>query len=384
MGTVLAVVVVVVALLTFVLDSSSKPFVREVSIDPYVCSGHGTCSTEKGHTSSIREPTSREDFRRLAQRRFPLLLRNLSLVRAWPATRSWSLHTIERHLPVVPAYSKHRSQSSTFITFHDDRPLEPLLASAKWDDFNLKQNTTVRGLLNGEELDCLAYAWEPWLARKCTLHPAHPERAHQDRSQEHGSRQRWLYFSASTRLLSEFWPSLEAEDEEVRVDAFRIAETGFQANLWMGSAGIVTHTHFDASWNFFAQIQGRKRFTLFSPDIPLPVYPCLHPHMGHVVPDILDSQAWAPSNLTALVADLKPGDVLIVPPMWFHQYVLFVLRVVCVACAWEPASWAHTDTAVSMNVFSAFFFVGALQRDNHVRFHFVQCLDRRARVCFHT
>lgn len=50
-----------------------------------------------------------------------------------------------------------------------------------------------------------------------------------------------------------------------------------QVNLWVGRAGIVTHTHYDCTYNFFVQLQGRKRFTLFPPDQNLYLFPCLHP-----------------------------------------------------------------------------------------------------------
>lgn len=50
-----------------------------------------------------------------------------------------------------------------------------------------------------------------------------------------------------------------------------------QVNLWVGRAGIVTHTHYDCTYNFFVQLQGRKRFTLFPPDHNLYLFPCLHP-----------------------------------------------------------------------------------------------------------
>jgi hypothetical protein len=75
-----------------------------------------------------------------------------------------------------------------------------------------------------------------------------------------------------------------------------------QVNLWVGRAGIITSTHYDATYNFFVQLQGRKRFTLFPPNQTLYLYPCLHPvminlndndfvmfqHYGHSQIDILN------------------------------------------------------------------------------------------------
>ncbi len=39
----------------------------------------------------------------------------------------------------------------------------------------------------------------------------------------------------------------------------------------------MTHAHYDCTYNFFFQLQGRKRFTLYPPSDHLYLYPCLHP-----------------------------------------------------------------------------------------------------------
>jgi hypothetical protein len=49
--------------------------------------------------------------------------------------------------------------------------------------------------------------------------------------------------------------------------------------VWIGAAGSTTHTHYDISENFYAQIYGVKRFVLFPPEETenLYLYPFLHP-----------------------------------------------------------------------------------------------------------
>ena len=105
----------------------------------------------------------------------------------------------------------------------------------------------------------------------------------------------------------------------------------YQSNLWAGKAGLVTHTHYDAQYNFFVQLRGRKRFTLLAPHVPLPQFSCLHPHYGHLSPAPSPFAAPAASErdvrkfehdglaLTAYIAELGPGDMLIVPPFWWHH-----------------------------------------------------------------
>ena len=49
--------------------------------------------------------------------------------------------------------------------------------------------------------------------------------------------------------------------------------------MWLGPGGATTHTHYDISYNFYAQIYGVKRFVLWPPEEHqnLYLYPFLHP-----------------------------------------------------------------------------------------------------------
>jgi len=47
--------------------------------------------------------------------------------------------------------------------------------------------------------------------------------------------------------------------------------------LWVGMEGVVTPCHFDEAFNFFAQIYGKKKFILFSPEH----FPNLYPFPYH-------------------------------------------------------------------------------------------------------
>ena len=93
-------------------------------------------------------------------------------------------------------------------------------------------------------------------------------------------------------------------------------------NLWLGRAGLMTYNHYDAQYNFFIQIQGRKRFYFAPPTEDMYEYPCLHPHFGHSQVNISDPNIretfphYYPSH--GLV-EVGPGDVLVVPPFWWHQ-----------------------------------------------------------------
>lgn len=133
--------------------------------------------------------------------------------------------------------------------------------------------------------------------------------------------------------------------------------------LWMGSAGVTAQTHHDRSYNFFAQIVGRKAFYIFSPSKwqELGMHPSYHGSRrqsrkifplreassreiltgkgrsvsfdgsscsaGPVEGTCASYDPEAPesdpgdSEADALEIFLDPGDVLFIPPFNFHSVV---------------------------------------------------------------
>jgi hypothetical protein len=183
--------------------------------------------------------------------------------------------------------------------------------------------------------------------------------------------------------------------DPLRVTSF--PSTAHQSNLWVGRSGIQTAGHFDLQFNFFVQLEGKKQFTLFAPSAPLRLFPNTHPHQAHTWPveeptlqarqkqpsqthssplaadesdeeeaeeaanrlpspkscegfvpldsDEADARPLhtgssqkhspPPSLIRRYVADLSSGDVLLVPPLWFHS-VTTVSRSVSVN-VWSDA-----------------------------------------------
>ena len=97
-------------------------------------------------------------------------------------------------------------------------------------------------------------------------------------------------------------------------------------NLWFGEGGNLTSLHFDTTENFLVQIYGRKKVRLFSPINT----PHLYPH------GLKTGGRFNFSRITDLDADLKtlyplfdgaryleetldPGDILYLPPGWWHE-----------------------------------------------------------------
>lgn len=95
-------------------------------------------------------------------------------------------------------------------------------------------------------------------------------------------------------------------------------------NLWFGSAENVTPLHYDHTNNFFAQVYGRKRLTLFDPmqtDLLYP-YP-LEASASHVSfvdleqPDLAKYPRFRQAR--ALGGVINPGELLYLPAYWWHH-----------------------------------------------------------------
>jgi len=94
-------------------------------------------------------------------------------------------------------------------------------------------------------------------------------------------------------------------------------------NVWIGQGGVIAHTHLDSYDNFFVQLHGKKRFLLFNPAqaTNLHPYPFLHPSHAQAQVDIQlpDLSFWPEmKDIQCIEANLEPGDVLYLPPLWFH------------------------------------------------------------------
>ncbi|PTL82678.1 cupin-like domain-containing protein [Vitiosangium sp. GDMCC 1.1324] len=107
---------------------------------------------------------------------------------------------------------------------------------------------------------------------------------------------------------------------------------GARSKFWVGSDGQVFNLHYDDFINFICMFEGTKRVTMFPPE--------QMPNMYHAPYDILCGYAPTthvqllkanfdhyPKFRTALqeayVAVLEPGDVLLIPPFWWHHVESF-------------------------------------------------------------
>jgi len=115
-------------------------------------------------------------------------------------------------------------------------------------------------------------------------------------------------------------------------------------NLWLGSPGVVAHTHHDEVPNWAAQVYGHKRWILSPPSEAWKLYPYPHLHsfrsqsqvdfksgqsidararVSGKLPELDDNKDLFPhfGNITAYQALLSPGEIMYIPPFWFHRVI---------------------------------------------------------------
>jgi hypothetical protein len=118
-----------------------------------------------------------------------------------------------------------------------------------------------------------------------------------------------------------------------------------ETRVWLSPSGTTTPTHYDISHNMLVQVKGRKRVVLFPPVSWQTLYPFPLLHPGglsaqtslHVDPaaDPTAFPAFRRGNLLAYVAEIGPGEVLYIPPMWWHSVTALDETAVSVS-VWSP------------------------------------------------
>lgn len=234
---------------------------------------------------------------RLAAAGRPMIVRNHPTIAGWPARRRWgSPQYLCGQQPVFEGV--YRNNKRFFGPYHDPRrPLSAAPANA--------YETDVR-------MGCMDfYRHAPALTLKAKVQkmaaniPPH----------------HFVYYSGEIERFGE-WALRDISPFE---ELIQLRPERSSINVWLGHAGVAAHCHYDGYHNFYVQLHGHKRFLILPPTAwrELHVYPFLHPSHAQCQANLSNPAEAARlpglAGTAAWQADLQPGDMLYLPPLFFHH-----------------------------------------------------------------
>ena len=138
---------------------------------------------------------------------------------------------------------------------------------------------------------------------------------------EHPRNDSYIYFTGDIDDVASWaWSDVQPIQELLKLNPKHSS-----INVWMGQPHVIAHCHYDGYHNFYAQLYGRKKFTLFRPtEWPgISPYPFLHPSHAQAQVNLSDENSIAvfpaARHLEGYQVTLEPGDLLYMPPLWFHH-----------------------------------------------------------------
>ncbi|KAK2905785.1 HSPB1-associated protein 1 homolog isoform X2 [Channa argus] len=171
----------------------------------------------------------------------------------------------------------------------------------------------------------------------------------------------WAY--ADYKYIAVLFQDQPSMFEDVRWCEFGFeGRNGRESTLWIGTEGANTPCHLDTyGCNLVLQVQGRKRWHLFSPEDTASLYPTRVPYEESSVfsqvnvlqPDLRRFPAFQKAR--AHTVTLQPGQVLFVPRHWWH-YVESVDPITVSVNSWiemEVDDEARVSEAVTKAVVCA-------------------------------
>ena len=253
--------------------------------DPATSSGSGSVMYQVSGNVRVRElasPSARfaEECSRAG---VPIVLRN-SVVEKWRARRKWSPKYIQSKMTDIAGV--YQNDNRWFGPYYDTR--KPL--------------TYLSERLNN-------YRTDVTMSAKAFF-----------RKLRNPSEGEFLYFTGDIDQLGQW----AVDDIQPLSELLVLNPKLSSVNAWMGQPHVIAHCHYDGYHNFYAQLYGTKKFTLFQPtNWPgLYPYPFLHPSHAQVQVNLSDPRDQDSFLLAgkarALEVILQPGDLLYMPPLWFH------------------------------------------------------------------
>lgn len=117
-----------------------------------------------------------------------------------------------------------------------------------------------------------------------------------------------------------------------------------ETNLWIGRKATSSGLHCDQTIGLLAQVRGQKKGRLVSPD----QWPLLYGYPSKYGPnsyvDILEPDYGRfplARGITQVYATLEPGDMLYIPPGWWHNLESIDSLTISVNFWWKIPFWRH-------------------------------------------
>jgi hypothetical protein len=214
-----------------------------------------------------------------------------SVVETWPARKTWSFAYLRDHVPDTITGVYNNTQAVFGPLWRGNKPLTAVKSL-------LRRNPHHVGDMNKHAFFDAVEGKEP---------------------QDDDGDGRFVYYTGNLNA-----PGLGKDVQPLKPLITGKVE---HVNLWVGQKGVVTHLHQDTYDNLFVQLVGEKHFVICPPSQVEHVhsFPFLHPsHSQSQLPSSLDVGSMehafpGAKRLRCLETTVKPGEVLYVPPLHWHQ-----------------------------------------------------------------
>ena len=152
-------------------------------------------------------------------------------------------------------------------------------------------------------------------------------------------------------------------EEETQWRQLAMGEELSSGSVWVGSPGVTANTHYDTSYNLHVQVSGRKQWVLYPPRATklLAPFPWLHVHYRQAGKTVEELDAIRELELIEMRVTLKPGDVLYVPPFWWHRVTSLSTAMSIAVLTPAPGEWTASEL---IGAGSRFVYSTTSQRDN--------------------
>ena len=282
-------------------ESTRLPLV-ELTVNKELKDANEKLPVIEGQLRIVQWSPDKPFVEKMIAKRKPTVLKN-TVVKTWSALKKWTLQYLEKNMgtDILPSVKC----TNTFLTFDPDKrtPLK----------LNISLPFTSVNMTTEAFFKCI-------------------QKDPSDPICSDGYKGHYYFGSVPDSLRDDVMPD----------DLLYHTERDYKARkqfMWISSAGMITHTHFDQDYNFFVQLVGKKRFTLWSPlqHELMYVYPRVHPmwHKSRVNYRAVDLEKFpAFAQARGRQIELAPGDMLFVPPYTWHYVETLTPSV-------SLSTWSH-------------------------------------------